>query len=83
MAYALQLQHWLRPGGRLCLLAMQALRPGARTGLVEGPPYHVDINALRALLPQTAWQRPRPPYARVDHPAQPDWAELALVLVRR
>ncbi|RZU01998.1 methyltransferase domain-containing protein [Rivibacter subsaxonicus] len=83
IAYALQLRRWLRPGGRLCLLAMQAPRPGAREGRVEGPPYHVDINALRALLPQSDWQWPKLPYVRIDHPSQADWAELALVLVRR
>jgi SAM-dependent methyltransferase len=82
-AYALQLRAWLRPGGRLCLLAMQSLRPGAAEGRIEGPPYHVDINALRALLPAPHWQWPAPPYARVPHPAAPDWGELALVLVRR
>ncbi|MGA0612379.1 methyltransferase domain-containing protein [Caldimonas sp. KR1-144] len=82
-AYAAQLQRWLRPGGRLALLAMQAPRPGSRDGLIEGPPYHVDINALRALFPGAPWHWPKPPYARVDHPAQAHWAELALVLERR
>jgi len=81
-AYALQLQRWLRPGGRLALLAMQALRETARQGQIEGPPYHVDINALRALLPESHWQWPRPPYMPVPHPAN-GWFELALVLTRR
>ena len=81
-AYAAQLRRWLRPGGSLCLLAMQALRPGAAEGRIEGPPYHVDINALRALLPGEHWQWSKPPYAAVPHPAAPGWAELALVLVR-
>lgn len=81
VAYAAQLHRWLRPGGQLYLLALQVRRPGADDGLVEGPPYHVDINAVRALFPASAWQWPAPPYDRVPHPR--GWFELALVLVRR
>lgn len=80
-AYAHQLQRWLRPGGRLLLLAMQCLRPGAAEGRIEGPPYHMDIQMLRALLPLPQWAWPAPPYARVPHPV--GWFELALVLTRR
>lgn len=82
VAYAAQLQRWLRPDGRLALLAMQCLRDGARTGLIEGPPYHVDINALRALFPIERWDWTAPPYAQVPHPAN-GWFELALSLRRR
>ena len=81
-AYAEQLYRWLRPGGTLALLAMQALREGAAEGRIEGPPYHVDVNALRALLPSSRWRWPAPPYARVPHPSK-GWFELALLLVRR
>lgn len=81
-AYAAQLHGWLRPGGRLALLAMQARRDSAAQGQVEGPPYHVDINALRALLPATHWDWPKPPYPLVPHPA-PGWGELAVLLTRR
>lgn len=81
IAYAQQLQRWLAPGGRLLLLAMQCLRPSAAEGRIEGPPYHLDIQMLRALLPATQWAWPAPPYERVAHPA--GWAELALVLTRR
>ena len=79
-AYAQQLHRWLRPGGRLLLLAMQCLRPGAAQGLIEGPPYHLDIHMVRALLPASRWQWPAPPYAAVPHPS--GWNELALVLTR-
>ena len=79
-AYAQQLQRWLPPGGRLLLLAMQCLRPSAAEGRIEGPPYHLDIHLLRALLPATQWAWPAPPYERVPHPA--GWAELAIVLTR-
>jgi methyl halide transferase len=81
LAYARQLQRWLRPGGRLLLLAMQCLRPGAAEGRIEGPPYHMDIQMLRALLPSSEWAWPPPPYERVPHPI--GWVELAIVLTRR
>jgi SAM-dependent methyltransferase len=79
--YAAQLQRWLRPGGRLFALLMQVRRAGADDGLVEGPPYHCDINATRALFPDAHWQWPKPPYARVPHPM--GWFELAVVLTKR
>lgn len=78
--YAEQLHRWLRPGGRLLLLAMQCLRAGAAEGRIEGPPYHMDIQMLRALLPATRWTWPAPPYERVPHPS--GWTELALALTR-
>ncbi len=81
LEYSQQLQRWLRPGGRLLLLAMQCLRAGAAEGRIEGPPYHMDIQMLRALLPATRWTWPAPPYERVPHPA--GWTELALVLTRK
>ena len=80
-AYAQQLQRWLRPGGRLLLLAMQCQRAGAAEGRIEGPPYHMDMHMLRALLPATMWDWPAPPYERVPHPI--GWTELAIVLTRR
>lgn len=79
--YAAQLQRWLRPGGRLLLLAMQCRRDGAGEGRVEGPPYHMDVNAVRALAPAPAWDWPKPPYPAVAHPR--GGFELALVLTRR
>lgn len=80
-AYAAQLHRWLRPGGRLLLLAMQCLRPGASEGRIEGPPYHLDIHMTRALLPSGTWDWPAPPYVQVPHPR--GWHELALVVTRR
>ncbi len=79
--YARALHAWLRPGGRLCLLVMQVPRPGAAEGRIEGPPYHVDIGAVRALFPATRWDWPAPPYPAVPHPK--GWRELAVVLTRR
>lgn len=79
--YAAQLHRWLRPGGRLCLMGMQVLRPGAAEGRIEGPPYHLDIHLLRALLPTQRWDWPAPPYEKVPHPR--GWGELAIALTRR
>ncbi|HVL37467.1 MAG TPA: methyltransferase domain-containing protein [Burkholderiales bacterium] len=79
-AYAGQLHRWLAPGGRLFALLMQALRPGAAEGAIEGPPYHCDINAMRALFPASRWAWPKPPYPRIAHPR--GIAELAVVLRR-
>lgn len=82
IAYAAQLRSWLKPGGRLYALFAQLARPGAAQGLIEGPPYHCDINAMRALFPEGNWHWPRPPYARVDHPHIGNLFELAVILRR-
>jgi SAM-dependent methyltransferase len=80
--YASQLQQWLKPGGDLWLLLMQMIRPSAsEEGLIQGPPYHCDINAMRALFPQRHWLWPKPPYAKVLHPNTAH--ELGLRLARR
>jgi len=81
IAYARQLQAWLRPGGTMFALFMQAVRAGAARGLVEGPPYHCDVNAMRALFDESRWAWPKPPYERVPHPI--GFAELAVVLTLR
>ncbi len=47
---------------------MQTLQDGAAQGLIQGPPYHCDIHAMRALFPATRWNWPAPPYAQVPHP---------------
>lgn len=80
-AYADQLHRWIAPGGKLFALFMQLPRPQAAEGYVQGPPYHCDINAMRALFPQPDWAWPKPPYVRTTHPK--GLAELAMVLERR
>lgn len=80
--YATQLHAWLKPGGKLLALFLQALRPLASEGFIEGPPYHCDINAMRALFPATHWDWPKPPYPQIENPGL-ERAELAVVLVRR
>jgi SAM-dependent methyltransferase len=80
--YAKQLHTWLKPEGSLWVLFMQMTRPAAtEQGLIVGPPYHCDINGMRALFPETQWIWPKPPYAKVAHPSLSH--ELALRLVRR
>jgi SAM-dependent methyltransferase len=80
-AYARQLHAWLRPAGTLWAMFMQTLAAGAAEGRIEGPPYHCDIHAMRALFPADRWDWPKPPYPRVPHPR--GMAELAVPLVRR
>ena len=78
--YADQLYRWIAPGGRLFALFAQVPRPDAAEGAVQGPPYHCDINAMRALFPEPRWKWEKPPYPRTTHPA--GLAELAVVLER-
>ena len=80
--YAQQLQRWLRPQGELWVLFMQMVRAAAtQEGLIQGPPYHCDINAMRSLFRDRDWAWPKPPYAKVSHPNLAH--ELALRLIRR
>jgi SAM-dependent methyltransferase len=79
-AYADQLHRWLAPGGRLFALFVQYQWPGAAEGTIQGPPYHCDINAMRALFPEPLWAWPKPPYPRTTHPR--GLAELAVILDR-
>ncbi len=82
LAYAQQLHRWLTPGGSLWVLFMQMIRAVAtEEGAIQGPPYHCDINAMRALLTEKAWSWPKPPYAKVIHPNLSH--ELAVRLMRR
>jgi len=80
--YSSQLHRWLRPEGSLWVMYMQMIRPAAsEEGVIHGPPYHCDINAMRALFSEKLWRWPKPPYAKVTHPNFSH--ELALRLVRR
>ena len=81
VAYSRQLHSWLRPAGVLWAMFMQTLAAGAADGRIEGPPYHCDIHAMRALFPADRWEWPKPPYPKVPHPR--GMAELAVPLVRR
>ena len=80
VAYAGRLASWVEPGGTLFLLAMQAERERRREGRIEGPPYHCDINAMRALFPSDVWEWPRPPYRSEPHPS--GFSELEIPLRR-
>jgi SAM-dependent methyltransferase len=67
--YAMQLQAWLKPEGSIFALFMQKLRPESISeGVIAGPPYHCDINAMRSLFPAQRWAWPKPPFAKVPHP---------------
>lgn len=79
--YATRLHSWLRSGGVLLALFMQVLRPGVEEGRIVGPPYHGDINAMRALFPATRWEWSRPPYPVVPHSM--GTTELGVLLLRR
>jgi SAM-dependent methyltransferase len=80
--YAQQLHAWLKPGGKLLAMFMQAPRPVSAEGVIEGPPYHCDINAMRAIFPASLWEWPKPPYPQIDN-ARIERSELAVVLTRR
>jgi SAM-dependent methyltransferase len=82
LEYAQQLQKWLKPGTSLWVLYLQMIRPAAsEEGVIHGPPYHCDINGMRALFPEKSWTWPKPPYDKVKHPTLSH--ELALRLLRR
>jgi SAM-dependent methyltransferase len=72
--YAARLHAWLRPGGPLLALFMQTERRGSADQQVLGPPYHCDINAMRALFPASRWRWPKPPYPVVLHAIGTEWA---------
>jgi len=78
--YEESLAAWVRPGGTLFAMFMQCARPSAAQGVVEGPPYHCDINAMRMLFDDARWQWPAPPAPAVPHPR--GWTELGVALTR-
>lgn len=80
--YEASLAEWTRPGGSLFAMIAQRPRPGAiEEGLIEGPPYHCDINAMRMLFDDARWSWPSPPYPRSTHPN--GMHEFGLVIGRR
>lgn len=79
--YSGNLHRWLIPGGHLYALFMQALKPEASAGLVQGPPYHCDIHAMRALFHGARWEWSKPPFPQVPH--SNGQYELALCLKAR
>ncbi|MGI9142107.1 MAG: methyltransferase domain-containing protein [Fluviibacter sp.] len=80
IAYSQQLVSWIRPGGRLYALFMQVSRPASQQGLVQGPPFHCDINAMHALFGQRHWRWPTGALTQVPH--RNGLFELAVVLDR-
>lgn len=80
-SYSEQLSRWIRPGGQLYILFMQVDRPDARKGLIQGPPFHCDINAMHALFNSKYWRWPETLPTVVPHPS--GWHELAVCLVRK
>ncbi len=81
IAYADQLHRWLKPNGKLLAMFMQKLRPEGAQGFVQGPPYHCDMNAMRALFPSERWEWPSPPYPGTPHAIGA--VELGVVLRRQ
>lgn len=80
--YEDSLSAWIRPGGALFAMFAQRPRPEAtEQGIIEGPPYHCDINAMRMLFDDSRWEWPSPPYARAPHAN--GMHELGLMLRRR
>lgn len=80
VAYSRQLARWIRPGGHLYVLFMQVSRPSSQQGMVEGPPFHCDINAMHALFDSRQWLWPSGPMTQVPH--KNGLFELACVLER-
>ena len=81
MRYADQLYQWLRPEGDLFLLLMQVDRESAKKGIVQGPPFHCDINAMHALFNSSRWSWPNEAPTVIHHPY--GWHELAVHLKRK
>ena len=80
--YEASLQAWLKPGGRLFAMFMQcADRDAEGDQQPQGPPYHCDLTAMRALFDAARWVWPDAPEAPVPHPR--GWHELGVILTRR
>jgi hypothetical protein len=60
--YEQRLHRWIKPDGRLFVLFMQTHTAG-------GPPFHCDLDAMRALFAATRWQWPAHLDPQMDHPS--------------
>ena len=60
--YELRLHRWIKPDGTLFILFMQTHTAG-------GPPFHCDMNAMRALFPAERWRWPEHLDPQVEHPS--------------
>jgi len=72
--YEQQLRKWLKPGGSILALFMQSNRE-------DRLPYHCSIEDMKILFSKQNWTWPKPPFQKVDHPA--NIFERAAVLVKR
>ena len=72
--YEEQIRKWLKPKGRLLALFMQSNR-------IDRLPYHCSIDDMKKLFSKENWLWPKPPFEKVDHPA--NIFERAVVLVKR
>ena len=60
--YAERLHAWTKPGGVIIGLFMQTHRDG-------GPPWHVPLDRLAELFPESDWLWPSGPLTTVSHPS--------------
>lgn len=72
--YAEKVSQWLKPGGKLFLLMMQASE-------AKGPPFHCEVADMRELFPEPVWEWPESPPVAYEHP-RGKLLELATVLTR-
>ena len=72
-AYEQQLLRWLKPGGRLAALFMQAERDA------QGPPFHCDLESMHAIFSADRWQW-GDRAVRAEHPL--GFYELGVLLTR-
>jgi len=62
LAYEKKLYTWLKPGGSLYALFMQ-------TGAEGGPPFHCDVNDMKALFPTSRWDWEKAESLQSPHPS--------------
>ena len=72
--YECQLFSWLRPGGQLFVLLMQATNP-------DGPPFPCDLDTMHQLFQDARWEWRDAEPLSIPHPA--GLHELGCILTRR